>query len=175
MQTLDGYILDETKRSFTLTLGNEEVNVMDVNKENPDVNMLYKAKIQLVKTDAADHAITLSGVKFELYQASKNGDVLMGTYETDDNGIIRIDRLPYGSYYFKEVQAKDGYVLDDSHIGVIVNGDSEAIQIDFTNEKIPEAPKTGDQTPIRTAAAAAILFGTVACGCFIATKRKKQQ
>lgn len=168
VQTLDGYILDETKRSFTLTLGNEEVNVMDVNKENPDVNMLYKAKIQLVKTDAADHAITLSGVKFELYQTSKNGEVLMGTYETDDNGIIRIDGLPYGSYYFKEVQAKDGYVLDDSHIGVIVNGDSEAIQIDFTNEKIPEAPKTGDQTPIRTAAAAAILFGSVACGCFVA-------
>lgn len=159
VQTIDGYVLDSTKRPFTLQLGNDEVNVMEVNKENPAVNRLYRAKIQLVKCDAADHEIKLDGVEFELYRIDANGDQLMGTYVTDKNGLILIDELPYGSYYFKEVRAKDNYVLDASHIKIIVNGDTNVIRTEFTNERKPDVPKTGDAFPIVPVAATAIIFG----------------
>ena len=171
VQTIDGYVLDSTKRPFTLQLGNNEVNVMDVNKENPAVNRLYRAKIQLVKCDAADHEIKLDGVEFELYRIDAKGDQLMGTYVTDKNGLILIDELPYGSYYFKEVRAKDNYVLDASHIKIIVNGDTNVIRTEFTNERKPDVPKTGDAFPIVPVAATAIIFGIL----FLVISRTKRR
>lgn len=171
VQTIDGYVLDSTKRPFTLQLGNNEVNVMDVNKENPAVNRLYRAKIQLVKCDAADHEIKLDGVEFELYKIDSSGDQLMGTYITDKNGLILIDELPYGSYYFKEVRAKDNYVLDASHIKIIVNGDTNVIRTEFTNERKPDVPKTGDAIPIVPVAATAIIFGIL----FLVISRTKRR
>ena len=171
VQTIDGYVLDSTKRPFTLQLGNDEVNVMEVNKENPAVNRLYRAKIQLVKCDAADHEIKLDGVEFELYRIDANGDQLMGTYVTDKNGLILIDGLPYGSYYFKEVRAKDNYVLDASHIKIIVNGDTNVIRTEFTNERKPDVPKTGDAIPIVPVAATAIIFGIL----FLVISRTKRR
>ena len=171
VQTIDGYVLDSTKRPFTLQLGNDEVNVMEVNKENPAVNRLYRAKIQLVKCDATDHEIKLDGVKFELYRIDANGDQLMGTYVTDKNGLILIDELPYGSYYFKEVRAKDNYVLDASHIKIIVNGDTNVIRTEFTNERKPDVPKTGDAIPIVPVAATAIIFGIL----FLVISRTKRR
>ena len=173
VSTLDGYVLDTEEKPFMLVLGNEELTTFEVNKENPDVNQLYKAKIQMVKTDRADHTITLSGVSFELYQVTADGDILMGTYQTDESGTIRIDGLPLGEYYFKEVKSADGYILDDSHIAVIVNGDSDEINISFANEKIPDSPKTGDGAPIQAAATGAILFGSLAAGLWF-SRRKKQ-
>lgn len=171
VQTIDGYVLDSTKRPFTLQLGNDEVNVMEVNKENPAVNRLYRAKIQLVKCDATDHEIKLDGVEFELYRIDANGDQLMGTYVTDKNGLILIDELPYGSYYFKEVRAKDNYVLDASHIKIIVNGDTNVIRTEFTNERKPDVPKTGDAIPIVPVAATAIIFGIL----FLVISRTKRR
>lgn len=171
VQTIDGYVLDSTKRPFTLQLGNDEVNVMEVNKENPAVNRLYRAKIQLVKCDVADHEIKLDGVEFELYRIDANGDQLMGTYVTDKNGLILIDELPYGSYYFKEVRAKDNYVLDASHIKIIVNGDTNVIRTEFTNERKPDVPKTGDAFPIVPVAATAIIFGIL----FLVISRTKRR
>lgn len=171
VQTIDGYVLDSTKRPFTLQLGNDEVNVMEVNKENPAVNRLYRAKIQLVKCDATDHEIKLDGVEFELYRIDANGDQLMGTYVTDKNGLILIDELPYGSYYFKEVRAKDNYVLDASHIKIIVNGDTNVIRTEFTNERKPDVPKTGDAFPIVPVAATAIIFGIL----FLVISRTKRR
>lgn len=174
VKTLDGYILDSTKKNFKLVLGNEQVTTMDVNKVNPDVNQLYKAKIQLVKCDQADHTITLADVKFELYKVTEDGDVLMGTYTTDQDGKILLDGLPMGNYYFKEVQARDGYILDDKHIAVLVNGDSDQIQLDFTNEQIPktpDTPKTGDAAPVIILIAAAFSFGIL----FVVLQKKRKQ
>ena len=138
LKTLPGYILDEEKKPFTLELGNDAVEVVEVNKENPDVNQLYKTKIQLFKVDKANHEITLSNVVFELYNEE---DQLMGTFTTDEEGKIVVDGLPLGNYYFKEVKAKDGYILDDSAIAIVVNGEAnDSMDITFENE---EAPKLG--------------------------------
>lgn len=153
VQTLEGYILDDTKHEFTLTLGNEELNTMDVNKENPDVNQLYKTKLQIVKSDSADRDILLAGVEFELYNEK---DEFMGIYVTDEKGRIIVDGLPYGSYYFRETKAADGYILDTSKQTFLAEEESQMLEI--TNERIPDTPKTGDEAPVWLVMAAGILF-----------------
>ena len=168
VQTIDGYILDTTRKNFTLSLGNTELNTMDVNKENPDVNKLYKTRLQLTKSDSADSNVVLSGVEFQLYNEK---DELMGTYVTDESGRIIIDDLPYGSYYFVETKTADGYVIDTSPHRF--TADTETMNLDVTNEKQPETPKTGDSAPVGmliALIAGAFSFGII---CFRLQKRKR--
>lgn len=166
VQTLDGYILDESKHEFTLTLGNTELNTMDVNKENPDINRLYKTRLQLIKSDSADRDIVLSGVVFELYN---DKDELMGIYTTDENGRIIVEDLPYGSYYFKETRAADGYQIDTSMQSFLA--DSEGMQMEVTNERIPETPQTGDPVPVGLLTGIVFLFGIL----FLITRGRRRQ
>ena len=165
VQALDGYILDESKHAFTLILGNTELNTMDVNKENPDINRLYKTRLQLIKSDSADRDIVLSGVVFELYN---DKDELMGIYTTDENGRIIVEDLPYGSYYFKETRAAEGYQIDTSRQSFLAA--SEGMQMEVTNEKIPETPQTGDPAPIGLPAGIAFLFSIL----FLITRERRR-
>ena len=165
VQALDGYILDESKHAFTLILGNTELNTMDVNKENPDINRLYKTRLQLIKSDSEDRDIVLSGVVFELYN---DKDELMGIYTTDENGRIIVEDLPYGSYYFKETRAADGYQIDTSRQSFLAA--SEGMQMEVTNERIPETPQTGDPAPIGLPAGIAFLFSIL----FLITRERRR-
>ena len=157
IHTLDGYMLDETKHEFQLVLGNEELTSFDVNKENPDVNQLYKTKLQLTKRDSKD-GHTISGVEFALYNEK---DECMGIYVTDEQGRILIDDLPYGRYYFVEQKAAKGYVLDSSHQDF--TAEAAAASMDVTNDRIPDTPKTGDPTPMTPVTAAGALMAVLAC------------
>ncbi len=144
LKTLEGYVLDESIKPFSVKLGNSIVEVINVNKESPDINILYKTGIQLIKVDKSNNEIKLSKVQFELYQRSINEaeDKLMGIYETDENGRIEIDGLPFGTYYFREIRTQDGYILDDSEIDIVIDGSKKKITIEFGNNKNPEIPQT---------------------------------
>lgn len=49
------------------------------------------------------------GVGEDYYKA----DELVATITTDDNGIAKVENLPVGKYYVKEVETVHGYVLDE--------------------------------------------------------------
>ena len=70
-------------------------------------NLVQQATIS--KQDA-DTKHPLSGVAFDLYKKSQDGDILCGTYHTDKNGEIRIS-LPEnaGDFYFIESTPLPGY------------------------------------------------------------------
>lgn len=93
-----------------------------------------KGQVALGKVDAADGTV-LAGVQFNLY---KNDGTLYGTYTTDEDGIIYIDQLAYGSYYFVESKTLVGYQLDQTPWRFNVYSD-DTVQLVVTNAKVPEA------------------------------------
>lgn len=133
LQTLEGYILDEEKHEFELTLKNEPLTVFDVNKENPELNKMMKAQVTLTKVDATNETKKLAGAEFELY--TENGD-LIGTYVTDGNGEINIANLAYGNYYLKEKKAPVGYQKLSEKIEFSMKG--KDINITCRNHLIPK-------------------------------------
>ncbi|MCM1494723.1 MAG: SpaA isopeptide-forming pilin-related protein [Bacteroides sp.] len=170
VQTLDEYALDKGTYGFTLELGNNAVNILDVNADAPMVNELYKGKVLLIKSDSRDSSILLSGVEFELYN---DDDESMGHYVTDEQGQILIEGLPYGTYYFKEVKTLDEYILDPEKQEFVLQ--EGAMLLELPNEKIPDTPKTGDKAPIWLLVVIGILSASVVIGLIIREKEIKKR
>jgi len=71
-----------------------------------------KGCLVITKVDSVTRE-PLSGVKFKI-QGCNGNPYPEGDYTTDSSGVIRLDHLPSGDYTVAEVQAKDGYRLDDT-------------------------------------------------------------
>lgn len=173
LQTLEGYVLDEERHEFELTLENEPVTVFDVNKENPTLNKLQKAKVTLIKIDANNESKQLSGAEFELFAFDEQS---IGTYVTDEKGEINITNLGYGDYYFKEKKAPEGYQQLADKIEFSMKG--QDITITCRNHTIPKksVPKLGfdDSTLLLAIGFVATGVTAIGIGFFIYYRKKKK-
>lgn len=88
------------------------------------VNETVKGSVKLVKVDAETRQARLPGAEFTLYGTD---GVAIGSYVTDANGIIEVDGLEWGSYYFKETKAPEGYGLTGETIRFSVNASNAGI------------------------------------------------
>ena len=151
LQTVEGFVLDETTYDFTITLGNEEITAIDVNKTSPLVNKVAQGVLNIKKVD--DKGTTLAGVEFTLTN-DQTGQSYVVT--TNEEGMATINNLPIGTYndskewnYFsytlRESKGLDGYeVYTDSKQIVfkqVKDGDSEVVvNVEVVNNKIVVPP-----------------------------------
>ncbi len=145
LKTMDGYILEENSYGFELAYPpNQTENEwkLEVNKEQPLMNRLYKARITLNKKGSDDRK--LAGVTFTLFRDGKR----IGEYMTDADGRIEIGQLPYGNYYFKETKGILGYLFDAEikYEFAVEAKNNQTIELNVVNEKLQEIPVpiTGD-------------------------------
>lgn len=81
-------------------------------------NVSKKGSVVLTKTNEIGN-VYLSGAVFNLY--SSDGSLVDEGLVTDSKGQIKVEGLKWGSYYFKEVKAPNGYGLTDDTIRFVVN------------------------------------------------------
>ena len=98
---------------FEVVIGKDNLNV-DVTIEN----QTKKGSVLLTKTDEVGMT-KLEGAEFALYKA--DGTLVQEGLTTDENGELTVDNLEWGSYYFKETKAPEGYGLTDETIRFSVN------------------------------------------------------
>ena len=99
-----------------------------VSKEIKVINYLKKGNLKVIKKSDID--IPLPGVKFNLYDKDNN---LIGTYITDNLGIISVD-LPFGEYFLEEVVTKVGYKLNEDITNIVIDKDLQELEI--INERL---------------------------------------
>lgn len=104
-------------------------------------NYLPKGTLEFTKTDySTDKA--LPNTVIEIYTED---DVLIGTYTTDDKGMVIIKDLPLSNgkrYYILEKQTSDSsYLLNEEKMYFEINENGEVVKATMTNEKV-EMPKT---------------------------------
>lgn len=81
--------------------GNGSVNLVKYDEENPP--------------SSTNEGTRLNGAEFELYDATQSPAKKIGTYTTEDhssvgqNGVIIVNNLPPGDYYFIETKPPKGY------------------------------------------------------------------
>ena len=98
----DHVVMDSATHEFKLTENNQVVTKEVVNK-------IKEGKLKIIKVDEND--IPLEGVKFNIYDENKN---LVDTMTTDKNGVAESGNLEKGKYFYQEVEAPEGIVVDDT-------------------------------------------------------------
>jgi LPXTG-motif cell wall-anchored protein len=65
----------------------------------------------------------------------------------DAQGELRVDEMPYGSYYFKETKAPEGYELKTETVGFTIGEQGAEVSLSFTDPRLPGSvtfTKTGE-------------------------------
>ena len=121
--------------------------------------------VETTKVDKNYPENKLSGAVFQIYQdVNGNGtfdpdiDTLYGTMEEVEQGVYRLEGLPYGGYFLYEETAPDGYIKDDKYYFFEIREDGMTVEVEnaagtgFVNQpedtETPDAPKTGDTSNI---------------------------
>ena len=94
----------------------------------PLTNRPMTGYVTLLKTDAATER-TLAGAVFGLFSDSAC-TMPLGTYTTEESGLLVTDALRYGTYYLKEIQAPVGYLPQDTVYRVTIADTSAIIALD---------------------------------------------
>lgn len=126
----EGYVLDETPYAFSVTKDGQKISVDMANTK-------IKGKLVISKVDADTEELLLDA-GFRIYDV--NGEVIKEGY-TDKKGNVEFD-LEFGTYYYQEFDAPDGYEVDDTKYEFSITEDGKVVSVIMTNKKIPtETPK----------------------------------
>ena len=137
----DGYVKDDEIFEFQINKQNEVVKREVINKR-------ITGNLNVIKVD--DNNTPIKGVKFEIYDASKNK---VDTITTDENGKATSKDLQIGTYTYKEVSVPKGYVIDENEYEFAVTSKETKIEKTVVNNRAKGALKIiklekGTKTPI---------------------------
>ncbi len=124
---LPGYVMDEGTRTQTVK----------VNASDTQTITVYNTKIgglTIIKKDE-ETGERISGVQFEIRKL--NGEIV-GTYTTDQNGVISLPEAEKGWYQVTELKAAKGYQLDDTPHQIEVK-DGGTATLEITNRQTGSA------------------------------------
>ena len=107
----NGYKLDETEYEVVVDAKHITIDVKSVDETK-------KGSVVLTKYNEIGKN-TLKGAVFSLYK--NDGTVVKEGLTTDTDGKVQVDGLEWGSYYFKETKAPQGYGLSDEVVRFSVN------------------------------------------------------
>ena len=122
VKTVEGFVLDGAPKSILIKAG--EVQTLTF-YNTPE------GGLQIIKSDA-DTGKRLSGVVFEIRKM--DGEII-GTYTTDENGVIHLPEAENGWYTVTELKAAEGYRLDDTPHRIEVR-DGQTATLEITNKAI---------------------------------------
>mgnify|MGYP005776434357 FL=1 len=119
-KTIEGYTIDEATRTQTV----------EVNPADTQTLTFYNdpvGGVELIKVNAADTAERIPNVTFEI---RKIDDELIDTVTTDENGRVFVS-LEDGAYYAVEIEAAEGFKLDDTpHYFEVENGKTTTLRVE---------------------------------------------
>ncbi|EUJ41110.1 celll wall surface anchor family protein [Listeria weihenstephanensis FSL R9-0317] len=137
------YILNTTPLKFTVK--NEIFGAPEVIELADFVN--YQGSAILTKIDSMENV--LAGAVFNLMD--DQGKIVAENLVSDENGEVRVEQLVPGKYHFIEVEAPAGYEKDETpipfQIGAKAKDKPEAVQLQFTNNRIPTKIVPVDKQP----------------------------
>ena len=122
----EGYILDAETKTVTVKTG-ETARIKAVNEK-------IIGGLEIIKIDE-DTKEKIEGVTFEVYNSNKEviGKITTGK---DGKAVLKIDNMANGTYYYKEISAPDGYIVDSTMKEFKITEENKIAKVTVTNKKI---------------------------------------
>lgn len=127
-------------------------------------NEKITGKIILTKSDVSNGKL-LPNCKIAILD--KDGNTVF-TGVTDENGVIEFT-LPYGKYFYQELEAPEGYVIDTTPYSFEIKENGEIVKANMTNEKEVETGLVTDTHAVPVA-----IIGALAFVGFIVLRKKSK-
>ena len=120
----EGYVGEQPVQAFTAQLGTNTVRFS---------NRLIRGNLLIVKLDRGTKT-PLCGAGFVIL--NEDGEEVAREY-TNEQGEIYIEGLPYGQYTYQEIEAPEGFALDETAYPFSILEDGETIVEERQNDIIP--------------------------------------
>ena len=122
----EGYILNAETKTVTVKTG-ETARIKAVNEK-------IIGGLEIIKIDE-DTKEKIEGVTFEVYNSNKEviGKITTGK---DGKAVLKIDNMADGTYYYKEISAPDGYIVDSTMKEFKITEENKIAKETVTNKKI---------------------------------------
>jgi len=128
------------------------------------VNEPQEGELELTKTDVSTGK-PLADAKYRITDAAGN---VVAEGVTNKDGVVAFPGLRIGSYYYEEISAPKGYLLDSTKYPFEVKEDGEIVKAAATNTPAPKTPTTGDRAAdMLPWSMAALLISVIALGVFL--------
>lgn len=160
ISTNENYILSDDTYDFEFSPEDNVTPVIDITLDRNVTNDLRElAKLRIIKYahrnltpllkvrafftgENLEEKHTLKDVKFKLYWDNDGvAEELISTdgvseYKTDADGVIDIENLPFGKYYYQEIEVPKGYELDNALYSFEIDDsyEEEPLLLDVYNE-----------------------------------------
>ena len=134
--TDEHYVLNGKKYLVNFEYMGQEVTTVTVDC-GEFKNALKRGKISGKKVDENEKSLenALFGL-FAVDTAEFTADNAYMTDVSDENGHFEFDKIPYGEYIVREIEAPTGYILSDESYPVTISEDGEIIEIIAVNKPI---------------------------------------
>ena len=132
--TDEHYVLNGKKYLVNFEYMGQEVTTVSIDC-GQFVNELKRGKIEGIKVNESNEPLenALFGL-FAVDTAEFTADNAYMTAVSDENGHFEFDKIPYGEYIVREIEAPTGYILSDESYPVTISEDGEVIEIKAVNK-----------------------------------------
>ena len=165
----DGFIIDENVYPFSIVNDGETVEVSNTEAGEGFVNKPEEGSVEITKTDiSTGELIPNCGIEI----LDKDGNVIIQS-RTDEKGVVTFEKLRTGEYFYREFDAPEGYILDETKYPFTIKENGEIVKCEMTNTKLTENPPyTGDNSSNIIAWLMIGLAAVVGACAFIGRKKK---
>ncbi|MCF6166187.1 LPXTG cell wall anchor domain-containing protein [Furfurilactobacillus rossiae] len=118
----DGYMLNPDVISFTV-----DANGLIDGKTELSLNQIDYQGYAFMRKVSADTKAPLAGAVFYVYDSD---NVWKQTITTGTDGLIKTKFLPVGDYYFREMKAPDGYILNSNLVHFSIKKSNHDVALD---------------------------------------------
>lgn len=176
LEAPDDYLIDPNNYPVEIT-ENEQIVTLEI------VDVLKRGDIQGMKID--NNGDALEGALIGLFPAETTEftkDTALMTATSSEDGSFYFNDIPVGAYIVREIEAPEGYILDDKSHEVNITDDGQIIELKIVNvmkigmlsliHNYLSSPKTGADYMIFATALGAACIAAVTVIICIAKKRK---
>ena len=137
--TDEHYILSDIQYPFTFKYAGQDTETVEikVNDGKPIENKLIYGSVSGKKID--ENGEVLGGALIGIFKAdetefTKEHAIMTATSEKD--GSFSFAKVPYGKWIVREIEAPEGFVLDDTSYEVNIGENEQVIEVEITDEYI---------------------------------------